>query len=342
MSPRWEDVNARARGLGTHLLARGDLDALARAADLPALAEALGRAGIIPLGDQVTEGAAALERGIRHWAGALLGILGRWVGERSAALPLVFDLEDRRSLRALIRGAVAGAPAERRLAALLPTPALPERALETLAALPTVEGIAALLSAWRHPFAKGLAEVTTGGPPDLLAIERALGRVALASAVHAAARSRSRRLEVFVAEGIDLENVTQALVLARAGETATSAEWFLPGGTLLTLDDFTQAIGMKVPAEAGRRLAKVFAGTPFATSIVEGAADPARLEADLLARRIELLAEWVRVAPLEPLTTLWVAFRIRAQVIDLQRIVWTVALGAPRAPLLTRWTSVAA
>lgn len=342
MSPRWEDVNARARGLGTHLLARGDLDALARQADLPALADALGRAGIVPLGDQGTEGAPALERGIRHWAGALLGILGRWVGERSAALPLVFDLEDRRSLRALFRGAVAGAPADRRLAALLPTPALPERALETLAALPTVESIAALVSAWRHPFAKGLAEVTKGGAPDLLAIERALGRVALASAVRSAVRSGSRQLRVLVAEGIDLENVTQALVLARAGETAPPAEWFLAGGTLLTLEDFTEALGMKVPAEAGRRLAKVFTGTPFAQAILEGAADPARLETDLLARRIALLAERVRVAPLEPLTTLWVAFRIRAQVIDLQRVVWTIALGAPRPPLLERWASVAA
>ena len=342
MSPRWEDVNARARGLGTHLLGRGDLDTLARQADLPALADALGRAGIVPLGDQGTEGAAALERGIRHWAGHLLGTLGRWVGERSAGLPLVFDLEDRRSLRALFRGAVAGAPAERRLAALVPTPALPERALETLAALPTVEGMAALLSAWRHPFANGLSEVTQGGPPDLLAIERVLGRVALGAAVRAAARSGCRRLRVFAAEGIDLENVTQALVLARAEETATPAEWFLPGGTLLTLDEFTQALGMKVPAEAGRRLAKVFAGTPFAPAILEGAADPARLETEFLVLRIANLAERVRVAPLEPLTTLWVAFRIRAQVIDLQRIVWSVTLGAPSAPLLTRWTSVAA
>ena len=342
MSPRWEDVNARARGLGTHLLERGDLDALARVADLPSLAEALGRAGIVPLGDQGTEGAAALERGIRHWAGALLAILGRWVGERSAALPLVFDLEDRRSLRALFRGAVAGAPTERRLAALIPTPALPERALETLAALPTVEGIAALLSAWRHPFARGLAEVTRGGPPDLLAIERVLGRISLGAAVRAAARSGCRRLEVFVAEGIDLENAEQALVLARSGETDAPAEWFLPGGSLLTLEAFTEALATKAPDAAARRLATVFAGTPFARAILEGIGDPARLETDLLARRIALLAERVRVAPLEPLTTLWVAFRIRAQVIDLQRIVWTVTLGAPRAPLLTRWTSVAA
>lgn len=342
MSPRWEDVNARARGLGTHLLARGDLDALARQPDLPALAEALGRAGIVPLDDQGTDRAAALERGIRHWAGHLLDTLARWVGERSAALPLVFDLEDRRSLRALFRGAVAGSPPARRLAALVPTPALPERALAALAGRPTVEEIAALLSAWRHPFAGGLADVTRGGPPDLLAIERALGRAALGAAVRAASRSGSRRLQVFVAEEVDLENAEQALVLARAGETDAPGEWFLPGGALLTLGAFSEALARKAPDATARRLATIFAGTPFAKAILERAGDPARLETDLLARRIAVLAERVRVAPLEPLTTLWVAFRIRAQVVDLQRVVWTVALGAPRTPLLERWASVAA
>ena len=342
MSLRWEDVNARARGLGTHLLKREDLDSLARQSDLMALGDALGKIGIISLPVGGTAGAENLEHGIRHWAGELLGILARWVGTRSSALPLVFDLEDRRSLRALFRGAVAGAPPERRLVGLVPTPALPERALEALASLPTVEGIAALLAAWRHPFANALVEVTTGGPPDLLAIERALGLAALGSAVRAAARSGSRPLRSLVAEGIDLENVTLALVLAQAGETTTPEEWFLPGGALLTLDDFTQALALKAPRETARRLAAVFVGTPYAPAILEGAADPAQLETELLRRHLALLTERVRVAPLEPLTTLLVAFRIRAQVIDLQRIVWTVALGAPRPPLLARWASVAA
>lgn len=342
MSPRWEDVNARARGLGTHLLKRRDLDALAREDDLRTLGEALARVGIVPLDGAGITGAEALERGIRHWAGKFLGVLARWVGTRSAALPMVFDLEDRRSLRACFRGAVAGTPAARRLAGLVPTPALPERALAALAALPTVDGIAALLSAWRHPFARDLAWVTAGGPPDLLAIERTLGRAALGSAVRAAARSGCRALGVLVAEAIDLENVAQALILVRAGERSAPAEWFLPGGSLLTLEEFTDAVGSKASDATELRLAKVFAGTPYARAISEGATDPARLETEFLRQRIALLTERVRVAPLEPITTLWVACRLRAQVIDLQRIVWTIALGAPRAPLLERWASVAA
>ena len=342
MTPRWEDVNARARGLGTHLLNRGDLDALARQPDLAALGEALGRAGIIPSGGPEEDGAEPIERAIRRWAAALLRTLARWVGARSAALPLVFELEDRRSLRALFRGAVAGVPAARRLASLVPTPALPERALAALASLSTVQEIAALLSVWRHPIAGPLSEVATAGPADLLAIERALGGAMLGAATRAARRSGSRGLRELVADEIDLENVAQALVLAGGGEAARSADWFLPGGARLTLDAFTRAIGCERAREAGRLLALALAGTPYAQAIADGSADPGRLESSLLRLRIALLTRRVRIEPLEPLTTLLLAFRLRGQVIDLQRIVWTVALGAPRTALMERWTSVAA
>ncbi|HVX89619.1 MAG TPA: V-type ATPase subunit [Gemmatimonadales bacterium] len=269
MSPRWEDVNARARGLGTHLLDRGRLEALAAAPDLGALAEALGRAGIaIGAGDGATA-----EAGIRQWSAGILRTLQRWVGARSDALPLVFDDEDRRSIRALIRGAAAGVPAEARLLALLPTPALPAAALEALAALHTVEEVAALLAAWRHPFA-GAAAAAVGAEPDLLAFDRALADAARQRAERAARRSGSRALRRLVAE-------------------------------------------------------------LFAT-------DPAADGPEELRARIRRLGREVRLAPLDPLTTLWVVLRLRGQVIDLQRIAWAVTLGAPRALLRDRWISVAA
>ena len=42
---RWDDVNARARGLATHLLRPAQVPALAAAADLPDLLRRLERAG---------------------------------------------------------------------------------------------------------------------------------------------------------------------------------------------------------------------------------------------------------------------------------------------------------
>lgn len=273
MSPRWEDVNARARGLGTHLLDRRALEGLAAAPDLPALVEELSRAGIAIGAERGAADGAAAEAGIRAWSAGILRTLERWVGARSDALPLVFDDEDRRSLRALVRGAVARVPTGARLFGLLPTPALPATALETLAALATVEEIAALLAAWRHPFASAAA-AAVGTEPDLLAFDRALDGAARDRAERAARRSGSRALRRLVTELV--------------------------------------------------------------------AADPAVDEGAALRARLRRLTREVRLAPLDPLTTLWVVLRLRAQVIDLQRLVWAVILGAPRALLRDRWISVAA
>jgi hypothetical protein len=41
----------------------------------------------------------------------------------------------------------------------------------------------------------------------------------------------------------------------------------------------------------------------------------------------------MRLAPLGPGPVLWFALRLRAQVVDLQRIVWGAVLSAPRADL---------
>lgn len=342
MTPRWEDVNARARGLATHLLTRPDLDLLARQPDLPALADALGRLGVVVDRDGAAVVAEGIECGIRRWSAGTLQTLARWAGARSAALPCVFDEEDRRSLRALFRGVVAGVPSEQRLTALVPTPTLPEGALRALASASTLPAMCALLSVWGHPFAATLAGPAAAAPPDLPAVERALGRAAVASATRAAGRSGSGGLKALVAEGIDLENVTLALVLVGAGEPVPAADHFLPGGDRLTLGAFTRAIAARDPHAAARILALPFSGTGYRKVIEEECADPGRLEGALLRERIAWLTRRVRQSPLEPTTTLWVALRLRAQVIDLHRIVWTVALGAPRPPLAGRWTSVAA
>ena len=75
MNPRWEDVNARARGLATHLLRRDVLEALARHPDLAALGAALRTHGY-PLeeGEAAPE---ALELGLRRMAAARLRVLAR-------------------------------------------------------------------------------------------------------------------------------------------------------------------------------------------------------------------------------------------------------------------------
>ena len=333
MNLPWDDVNARARGLSTHFLARAELEELARLPDLAALAEAFGRAGF-PMPSRGDADGAALELAVRRWGGQALAVLADWMGPRSEALPLVFDQEDVRSLRALIRGAASQQPAAERLAGLLPTPTLGEGALEMLAAVPTVAALAALLTTWRHPFAPTLAPLATGPAPDLFELEVALAKASAARAIAAAKRSGSHPLLVWVAERIDLENGQTAMLLAQGQADLAPASLFIPDGRRLMASQFAAAVATGHPATAGHRIAVALAGTPYAPLFEKWTGDLEALRRSLLVIRVRLLGHQVRIAPLGPITTLWLGLRLRAQVLDLQRIVWGIALDAPRATLV--------
>jgi vacuolar-type H+-ATPase subunit C/Vma6 len=326
----WDDLNARSRGLGTHFLTRSQLDALAREPDLPALAEALRRHGILVAELAGPARPGQIELGIRRWAARSLRTLGRWAGARAVALPFIFDDEDRRSVRAMLRGAVQRAPAERRLAGLIPTPALPERALEELGRSPTPAAAAGLLAAWRHPLAAPLAPLVAAAQPDLFALDLALARACVDRATQAARVARDESLREVVRETVDLENGVAAVVLAMEGKDVVPKDTFLPNGRRLSIVAFEEAIAARDPGGASARIAVALSGTPYADAFRRGARDPVTLTDELLRRRLRAIARRVRMAPLGPLAVLWFGLRLRAQVVDLQRVVWTVALGAPR------------
>jgi len=331
MTPVWDDLTARSRGLGTHLLSRAQLESLARLRDPTALAAALRRDGVLTTAETEVPSYQALELAVRRWAASLLGVMARWAGSRAAALPLVFDDEDRRSVRALTRGAVQHAPADERLAGLVPTPALPERALRALAAAPSIAAVAGLLSAWRHPLAPALAPFTRTVDVDLFAVEVALDRAAAARAARAARRSHDRALRQLVADQIDLRNVVTALILAgQDGDTAPD-DVFVPGGARLGADVFCRAAATRDAAVAATLLAPAFAATPWALAIRSGGGDVATTERALRRRQLAALAAAVRRQPLGPLPVVWFALRLRTQVGDLHRIVWSLALGVPPA-----------
>lgn len=342
MKPAWDDVNARARGLATHLLNSDQLDALALQPDLPALAAALRPLGLLPATVSESPEPEEIELGLRRWAGELMAIMARWTGRRAAALPLVFDEEDRRSIRAVVRGAVQHAPAEARLAGLIPTPVLPERALEELAACSSVGAVGALLAAWQHPFAGALAGAAGITLPDLLRIELELARILVQRDLDAARRSRDRILRVLVRETIDIENATSAVLVSGHDPDVDIPSLFLEGGARLTLDAFTSAAGSVSPRDACLVIARALRPSPLSAVMSQHADKPAELDDALLRLRLLQLARRVRQAPLSVVTTVRMALRIRAQVIDLQRIVWTVALGGPRAWITELLTPVTA
>lgn len=329
MTPAWDGVTTRARGLGTHFLSRAQLGALAGAPDTATLAAALRRDGVLTGTPTDAPNAEAVELGIRRWAAGMLRILTHWTGTRAAVLPLVFDDEDRRSLQVIFRGAAQRTAAERRLAGLIPTPSLPEGALDALARAPTAGAAAALLAIWRHPLAAAIAPAARTAQPDLFALESALAQALAARATAAAAHAHSRALRDAVREAIDLDNARTAMVLATTGRDVVDRDQFLPGGARLSLDTFATAIATGDSLAAGTRLAPAFAGTGYAAVLREPDADAGSLEDRLLRVRLGELTRRLRRAPLGPLVLVWFALRLRAQLLDLQRILWSVALGAP-------------
>ncbi len=324
----WADLNARARGLSTRLLGRAALEGLAHSPDLTALSEALERRGYLI--DAAARGAPdAIELAARRVAASRLRTLRRWAGPRSPALAIVFEDEDRRSISILLRGTVQHAPADLKLAGLLPTPALPERALEQLAHQPAPGAVAALLAAWKHPL--GAALVPESGKPevDLLRLEAILARTFFARSLETA-RSQGTRSVLFsyVQRLLDLHNAGTILTLS-AEQHPSLVEMWIEGGK-----DLPRALGQRAvtagnPAAAGAIVASGFGKTGLARAFAAHSADPVALEAALLKALIGELKASARRAPLSPAVVLGYALRLRAELLDIRRTVWGIPLGAP-------------
>jgi vacuolar-type H+-ATPase subunit C/Vma6 len=328
----WSDVVARARGLTSQLLPPAQWRELCQAADIPAVAARLSTGGwhLAPSGAApATPG--AIELAVRRRAGARLRLLARWAGSRVARLTPLFDDEDRRSLRAIVRGAAAGVPAQERLWGLVPTPALPLRALAQLARAADVAEVAAQLTAWRHPLAQGFSVDVRGPHPDLFKLDVAMTR-AFARRAGAAARRADAPMRLFVQRTVDLENFWTALALAEGPADVVPAELLAPGGSLVREDDLRAAAGARSPAALAAALRRRVVGTPIAAAL-----DPdGRARED---RALEaMVAEFRRIALTAPLSTAPIVgfvLRQRLEVRRLLHIVWGIALGAPRRTIET-------
>lgn len=331
MTARWEAPNARARGLATHLLSDETMSVVAAAPDLAAMISLLEGAGIvIPEGDRLTP--LAIELGIRRAAAGELRRLARWFGEGSAGPALVFGDEDRRSVRAMLRGAAAGASAETRLAGLIPTPQLPERALAELAAQPRVSDVAALLVTWNHPLGSALLSAA-GAPdtePEVLRLELEVDRW-FAKRADAAARQGGRTFRRYVEQSIDLDNARSALLLAASDAELPADDFFLSGGRHVSRSAFQDAARSGSTLAAARHLARPLAPLGVGGTLAQHAGDLARLDEALLRARISALRLEARRDPLGAAPVLGYVLGLRAQVVALRRCLWGIELGMPPA-----------
>ena len=335
MSPGFEEVVARVHGLSGHLLGRARLVDVARSRSLVRLVSELEAAFGSSLGVAagVTPGQAELA--VRRAAAAHLATLARWGPPRSFLLTPFFLDEDRRSVRTLLRGAIAGAAEEERISGLVPTPLLPERALHALASERTVSGIAALLSAWNHPFGSRLMAYSRDPKPDLLRLDLLINVAwitASADAVRRAPRGfdTKRELTSFVRDTADAANAMTALQVAGQSISIAPDELFLPIGRQLARDTFLRATRAPSVTAARAILGRAFRGTALEPAFARSTRD---FEDAVLGARMMRAIRSAWRTPLGAAPIVAFMLRLRAEVRDLCLIIWRLAAGAaPPSP----------
>jgi len=322
----WGDLDARARGLSSRLLDRAALLALARAAGLPALRAAL-PAGLRPAERAEDPTPIDLERAARAHAARQLALLSRWADRRRHVLAVIFEEEDLRSARALVRGAAGSLPPARRLAGLLPTTSTPEPALADAAEAPTPQAALERLAAWGRPDAEAAARAAGGIAHDLFHVESLLAR-GFARRIEKAARRGGRALRAAAAQAVDLENAWTALFAHGFASDVSAADLFLDGGGALDRERYLRAAGAQDPTDRRRIVAGAFAGGPLAEPFGDLATPWTKLERAVLRARIDEQRRARHLDPLGPAPLLEFALRLRGQLRDLQTVVWGVTLDA--------------
>jgi vacuolar-type H+-ATPase subunit C/Vma6 len=334
-------LDARARGLALHLCSREELERWAALPDPAALGHALAMSGRLGAPLPAVAGAADIEQAERRTVAYYLARLARWAGPANPVLD-AFDAEqERRSLRALVRGATEGAPAEARLAGLLPTPRLPVPVLVELAQARSPREIATRLVVLGDPHAQALLALTGQARVDLLEVELVLSRE-LAERWRGAAKRGDATLRECIRTRIDLVNAQAALELAGSESEVAALSLFIAGGQALDRNSFLAAATAASRSAAAATLARAFAGGTLADLFARTPDDPAQLEVDALVHTIAALRRRSRVDPLGSAPVQLFLARVDAQSTDIRRLAWGLALGVPattlREGLVTPWS----
>ena len=327
----WEAANARARGLAPHLLSRDALVGAAATGSWTAAARVLAGRGY-PVSEPELGSRSDFDRAVGRIAARRLELLGRWLGDRRGMLAVIFEDEDRRSLRRLLRGAAQGAPPEARLLGLIPTPDLPEPLLWRLAQAPSYDVLTDTLVRAGHPAGRVLA--STRDPkrklesPGLWRAEIRLARL-FATRATRAARGAGAIVRRFASLLIDLENGWTLVAAPEWGAEITPHDLYLPGGSVIDRDEFLRLARLRTPqGELWRAVAERFASTPLRDVFLDPP-DPARIE----GRGARALVAWQRSEarrdPLSASTALEVLLRIRAEAHDVRLVTFSLDLGAP-------------
>jgi vacuolar-type H+-ATPase subunit C/Vma6 len=273
----------------------------------------------------------SLEKAVRRHAAGQMAILDRWcMDDRRAALAVIFEDEDRRSIQTILRGAQQGTATEVRMAGLIPTTSLPERALLTLAAQPTPTDVIRMLALWNHPLGVPLVAAAGGPHPSLFEIEVELQR-AFARRASARAHQGGSQLVEYVEQVIDVMNTWSALLHFVERDPSIVDMTFVEGGRWLTRDVFRTLMTLETVPQVEKRLAWELRRSALGSAFRGEIEDVARLERAMLRAQIDWQNRAVRLDPSGAAPIIGFAIELRAEVVNLRGIIWGVALRAPAA-----------
>ena len=321
----WGDVIARVRGLASRLIGRAGLERLAASSDFAAFAGGLRMTVYESLANLSAPSGRAFEHETRRVAGDHTRIIASWSGSRIGALAPLFEDEDRRNLRSLARGVVAHAPPDQRVAGLLATPALPNAALEELAHAARLSDLAATLTAWGNSYGPAMMTEAVRKAPNLFALQLAIDREYALRAVRTAPHAGAAMV-TYVRLIIDGDNATSALAVASGRVEHDPATLFVPGGELISAALFADLVRLNLE-EATARLAPLLAATPLASLVIRPVPSA---EVAMLTAMLRDLRRVVRRDPLSIAAVLEYVLALRAELHDLARIIWGIALDVPR------------
>ena len=322
--------------MSAELLGCDRVRALSRSADLTAVADALRDAGY-HLSFDAEHDPRALEAEVRRIAGERLRLLARWEDHRSPLVAALLEDEDRRSLRTILIGILGGVAADSRSAGLIPTPALPENALEELAGSPSVSRVASQLTAWGSAYGEAIAREAAKRQPDALILQNAIDRVYFAHGSRAA-RKAGEPLRSHLRLLVDLANARTALDCVGDESGRDFDGLFLDGGAVVTRDRYEGMISEATPSRALVRLLRESPDDTLCRALTVRHpwwnAEDAALAALLFHYR-----QRARAHPLSAETVIFCALRLRAELRDLSRIIWGVQLDVPREQLTAEMVS---
>ncbi|HEY7395918.1 MAG TPA: V-type ATPase subunit [Gemmatimonadaceae bacterium] len=327
----WDDVIARVRGLSSRLLGRPTLEYLALSRDLAAFVKRLEPTSYSAVATAGVSVALVAERQTRRIAGDRLTTIADWCGTRAELLAPLFEDEDRRNLRALTRGVVAHVSPEQCAAGLLPTPTLPVASIQALAGEARIADLGATLVAWGNPYGAAILSEATRAHPDLFALQLAIDRT-YAKRTAPIAKRAGAPVVALVRTIVDGENARAALAVAAGSVEHPSDALFIDGGQIITAALFRDLSALPV-SEASASLARVVAGTVLAPLAAASSDDR---EAAVLTAMLRELRRAARRSPLSLSVVIEYVLALRAELNDLARIIWGIALRVPRRRIASR------